>query len=166
MSAFSLDSAEALTVTDEELQQLLSTVYVEGGYTDPQRAVSMFAGPAVRARGQLLCARHQPDGALAGSVIVVFPGSAARRLAQGDECEMHLLAVHPSYRRHGLGRRLVHAALERMAAAGYRQMLLYTQTSMHPAHRLYTTCGFSPVPTRDFRQNDRDYRVFEKTLTP
>jgi ribosomal protein S18 acetylase RimI-like enzyme len=148
-------------VDGRELEALLRRVYVDGGFTDPEMAQAMFTAVAVRARGRLLCARD-PAGALIGTVIVVPPASAAKRLAASDEAEMHLLAVDGQCRGRGLGRALVRAAVEAAQQAGYRGMVLWTQSTMLVAHRLYERIGFSRSPAEDFERGGRAFRVYRR----
>jgi ribosomal protein S18 acetylase RimI-like enzyme len=155
---------EDASIAHGSLEALLHRVYVGGGFTDPDVAVSVFAERAVRERGQLLVSRERDDGALTGMVIVVPPDSPARRLAASDEAEMHLLAVSPEHRKAGIGSALVSAALEAARAYGVRRMLLWTQPTMKDAHRLYERFGFTRIPARDFERAGRSFLVFEKAL--
>lgn len=137
------------TVTDSELVALLSSAYVGGGFTTPERALTVFAPTAVRQRGQLIFARAQNDHALAGMVIVVLPGSAARRISEFDEAELHLLAVDPLHHGCGLGRALMTTAIKSIHAQGFRKTVLWTQPSMLVAQRLYESIGFVHNVSRD-----------------
>lgn len=103
---FQIDTPGALNVSDAEIHDMLTKVYVDSGFTAPESARLIFSPPAVRSRGHLLCARPEGGAALAGMVIVVPPDSQARRLAHSDETEMQLLAVNVAYRRAGLDRAL------------------------------------------------------------
>lgn len=146
--------------TDEELEQLLARVYVDGGFTKAETAVARFAAEGVRARGNLLvaleCATEKPIG----MVIVVPPDSAARQFAKADEAEMHLLGVLTDYRGAGVGLALVNAALEFARRAGYARMLLWSQPTMQPAHQLYYKVGFVRDPSRDFRREEDEQFLF------
>lgn len=146
---------------DRELMTLLRRVYVGGGFTAPEVAEVMFAAEAVRARGRLLYARGS-GGELMGTVIVVPPESAARRLAAIDEVEMHLLAVDDRYRGQGVGLSLVQAAVETARHAGYAGMVLWTQPTMHVAHRIYAQTGFSRSPAEDFERGGRAFQVYRR----
>jgi len=159
---FKIAPAASLEVTDLELWQLLVTVYVADGFTRADEAASLFEPSAVRNRGVILGAREQRQGTLAGMIIIVPPDSPARRLAQHDEAEIHLLGVLPEYRHHGLGRMLVEAAIDSAIQAGYSKILLWTQASMSAAQALYESTGFSHID--DFTKNGRDFKVYEKPL--
>ena len=111
------------------------------------------------------CVRGSPGRpSLPGMVIVVPPTSAARRFAGDDEAEMHLLATASACRRMGVGRALVHAAMDHARTAGLSRMLLWTQTSMHAAQRLYASAGFVRVPGRDFSERGRHFLFFAADL--
>lgn len=151
-------------VSDEELERLLHLVYVDGGYTEADQARSLFAAAAVRARGTLVTARA--PAALVGVVLVVAADSPARRLAQTDEAEMHLLAVAPEARGRGVGRLLVDEAVHITRERGLARMVLWTQATMHTAQRLYLDAGFTRAPQRDFERSARSFLVFTLDTRP
>lgn len=155
-----LDDATA-PLADAALTELLMRVYVEGGFTPPDIAEKMFAPGAVRARGKLLYALGS-EGTLLGMVMLVLPTSPARKLAAPDEAEMHLLAVDPSARGRGIGRALVAAAVEGARSAGIEKMVLWTQTTMHEAHRLYERTGFRRSPEEDFAHGERQFWMYRR----
>ncbi len=147
-----------------EIEALLREVYVAGGFTDPDRAESLFLAPAIFARGRVLVSRDRATQRLMGMVIVASASSPARRLAESGESEMHLLAVGAPFRQRGLGDSLVGAALDLSRREGDRKMVLWTQPSMTSAHRLYLRHGFVRVEARDFEQAGRKFLVFEREL--
>lgn len=159
---FAIATADRLAITDLELSELLTQVYVKGGFTEPNEAASLFEPSAVRNRGVLIGAREKQHLSLAGMVIVVPPDSPARRLAANNEAEVHLLGVKPDYRRHGLGRMLVDAAVDRARQSGYSKLILWTQFSMTAAQQLYESTGF--VHVDDMKRNGRDFKVYERPL--
>ena len=156
---FEIGSADILNVEDVELLALLTEVYVDAGFTNPDEAVSLFDPSAVRNRGMLIAAREKQQHLLAGMIIVVPPDSLARRLAKGNEAEIHLLAVKSEYRRHGLGRKLVESAIHKAKQSGYSKIILWTQTAMQPAQKLYESTGF--VHVDQMQRNGRDFKVYE-----
>jgi len=149
---------------DEELEQLLMSVFIDGGFTDSARA-SMFDARAVHARGEVLYLRHDETRSLMGVVVLVPPTSAARRLANEHQAELHLLATAPAYRRSGVARALVEAAIARATEAGHSDMVLWTQPTMRAAHRLYSKAGFVRDHDRDFELSGREFLVFQRPLT-
>ena len=162
--AIRIESVRDRDVPDADLQRLLTAAYVEAGFTAPDRASRIFAPAAVRARGEILCAWLTEPAGLAGMVIVALPASPARRFAGEDEAEMHLLATASACRRMGVGRALVDAAMDHARDAGLRRMLLWTQTSMRAAQRLYASAGFVREPERDFAEGDRRFLFFAADL--
>lgn len=159
---FDIAMADSLKITDTEISELLAQVYIEGGFTTPDEAVTLFEPAAVRKRGVLIGAREVESSNLAGIVIVVPPDSTARRLAQENEAELHLLGVKPEYRQLGLGRLLVEAAIDKAGCMGYEKMILWTQLSMSSAQRLYESTGFHHVS--HIERNGREFKVYERVL--
>ena len=159
---FEIATADRLKIDDSEISDLLTLVYVGGGFTTSEEAASLFESSAVRARGVLIGARENQQSKLAGIIIVVPPDSPARRLAKSNEAELHLLGVRPEYRQHGLGRRLVDTAIENASRLGYSKLILWTQLSMSSAQRLYESAGF--VHMSNIERNGREFRVYERVL--
>ncbi|MEZ6094417.1 MAG: GNAT family N-acetyltransferase [Pirellulaceae bacterium] len=102
------------------------------------------------------------DGVLAGMVMVVRPDSPARRMAETDEAEIHLLAVDSIYRGQGLGRMLMARALETIRDMGFEKVVLWTQPTMLPAHRLYESLGFVRAHWRDPVLDEVEFFAYEK----
>ncbi len=77
---------------------------------------------------------------------------------------MHLLAVSPEHRGTGLGSRLVRAALDAAAVVHsdvqFARMVLWTQPTMHAAHRLYERAGFVRAKERDMEHHGRVMLVY------
>jgi DNA-binding MarR family transcriptional regulator len=66
---------------------------------------------------------------------------------------LRLLYVEPWARGAGLGARLVDACVERASAVGYRRLVLWTQSILEPARRIYQAAGFrlgEAAPNRAF----------------
>jgi len=77
------------------------------------------------------------DGAPTGIACVrtIGPGTA----------EIKRMYVRPAFRRRGIGRALVQAAVEEMRAAGYLRLRLDSARFMTDAHSLYRAAGFREV---------------------
>lgn len=74
-------------------------------------------------------------------------GFAAFQLA-GGEASLDTLAVAPALRRRGVGRCLLHAALEALTAQGAGCCFLEVRLSNAPAIALYQSLGFAAVGRR------------------
>lgn len=72
--------------------------------------------------------------------------SLTRRVV--DEAELMLVAVLPSARGCGLGRRLVEGAIHKARQRGARRMFLEVRDGNAPALRLYESLGFSAAGRR------------------
>jgi len=94
---------------------------------------ALLAGPG--AFGLLAASDGQPAG-----FILVRPAA--------DEAELLSLAVLPAWRRRGLARRLLAAALERLVTAGTRRLLLEVAEDNVAARRLYEGVGLTRVGRR------------------
>ena len=85
------------------------------------------------------CWIAERDGEVLGSVFVVNAGRGAAKL--------RLLILHPKARGQGLGRRLVRACMRFARRAGYRKMVLWTQSHLDAARGIYEAEGFRRIGT-------------------
>ena len=99
-------------------------------------SVLVAVGPGVELLGGVTYVRGSDD-----------PYSEALR---EGEAGMRMLAVHPARQRHGIGRALTQACLERAHAAGRKRLVLHTGSWMPGAIRLYERMGFVRRPDIDF----------------
>jgi ribosomal protein S18 acetylase RimI-like enzyme len=74
------------------------------------------------------------DGEAVGSVFLVRKSPAVAKL--------RLLIIHPKARGQGLGRRLTRACVRFARAAGYRKIVLWTQSHLAAARAIYQAEGF------------------------
>lgn len=63
---------------------------------------------------------------------------------------IRLLAVHPKYRRQGIGRALVEECIRRCRGGGVITIGLHTTEAMDAAVRIYERLGFVRLPEFDF----------------
>ena len=75
---------------------------------------------------------------------------------------IHLLAVRPEYRQRGIGRMLVKSAIDTAKSLGCSKILLWTQTTMKYAQKLYEAEGF--VHVNDIDRNGREFKIYEMNL--
>lgn len=90
------------------------------------------------------------DGQVAGSVNIATPGSSLIEVANGNELEFRMLAVHPTYQGQGIGRALVEFVLDYARSNGRSQVVMTTMASMTTAQAMYTSMGFHRDPDRDW----------------
>ena len=85
-----------------------------------------------------------------------------------DTADLETIAVKPATQRHGVGWRLLAAAMEACAAAGARRMLLEVRASNVAAQRLYARAGFVESGRRRsyYRQPVEDAMGMERELEP
>ena len=83
------------------------------------------------------CWIAQADGEVVGSVFVVRASRASAKI--------RLLIVAPRARGFGLGRRLVRACIRFARRAGYRRLVLWTQSLLEAARAIYQSEGFRRV---------------------
>ncbi|MEV8337157.1 ribosomal protein S18-alanine N-acetyltransferase [Leucobacter sp. NPDC077196] len=69
-------------------------------------------------------------------------------LAVGTDADIQTIAVHPSLRGMGQGRRLMTLLLDSAEARGVREVFLEVRADNAVAHRLYTTLGFAEIGVR------------------
>lgn len=72
--------------------------------------------------------------------------------------KLRLLILEPEARGRGIGRRLVAACVRFARAAGYRKLVLWTQSELTAARAIYEKAGFRKV-------RDERHRSFGKSLT-
>jgi GNAT superfamily N-acetyltransferase len=84
------------------------------------------------------------DGEPVGSVFVVKQSAGVAKL--------RLLLVEPHARGQGLGRRLVQESIAFARSAGYRKLVLWTQSNLVAARAIYALLGFRKVKSEPHRE--------------
>jgi GNAT superfamily N-acetyltransferase len=98
--------------------------------------------------GQLLCA--DVEAGVAGMVSLLFTISTAEG---GRVALLEDMVVHPHWRRLGIGKLLLQAALSTARAAGCTRITLLTDDGNTAAHALYRHAGFVRSPMVPFRMH-------------
>jgi DNA-binding MarR family transcriptional regulator/GNAT superfamily N-acetyltransferase len=135
-------------------------VYREGlGYAEQFGWDGMFEALVARIVNEFLthfnpsrerCWIAEVDGQNVGHVFLVAHPD------QPQTAKLRLLFVEPSARGMGIGDALVNECLRFARTAGYRKVVLWTQSILTPAHRIYQKAGFRLVkeePHHSFGQN-------------
>ena len=102
--------------------------------------------------GCLLLAMYQREAA----------GCVALRRIDKTICEMKRLFVRPQFQRHGIGRALAEAVIERAKKTGYKQMRLDTAPTMDAARDLYKSLGFEEIEA--YRYNPLKGAIFMELI--
>ncbi|HYZ90151.1 MAG TPA: helix-turn-helix domain-containing GNAT family N-acetyltransferase [Myxococcales bacterium] len=99
------------------------------------------------------CWIAEKDGERAGSVFLV---RKSKRVAK-----LRLLLVEPSARGLGIGKRLVDECVRFARQCRYRKLVLWTQSELRAARRIYQQAGFRLAATERHRSWGRDNLVAE-----
>ena len=89
------------------------------------------------------CWIAEMNGEVVGSVFVVKKSRTASKL--------RLLIIHPKARGQGLGKRLTRVCIRFARRAGYRKMVLWTQSHLAAARAIYQAEGFRRVSSEKHR---------------
>jgi len=73
-------------------------------------------------------------------------GTVALRYVDKGVYEFTKMAVHEKYQGRGIGEKLSHAAIEKAKLLGASKIILYSNTRLAPAIKLYRKIGFTEIP--------------------
>jgi putative acetyltransferase len=99
-------------------------------------------GTYVEPGGDVLLARDHDGTILGGVALEPLHG-------EPGVFELSKMVVDPAAQGQGLGRRLLHAAIERARALGATSLFLGSNSKLAPAVHLYEAVGFTHVPRED-----------------
>jgi DNA-binding MarR family transcriptional regulator/N-acetylglutamate synthase-like GNAT family acetyltransferase len=105
------------------------------------------------------CWIAEKGGERVGSVLLVHQSTAVAKL--------RVLLVEPSARGLGIGRRLVHECVRFARQVGYKKVVLWTQSELKGARKIYEQAGFQLIqeePHRSWGREDLVAEIWELNL--
>lgn len=99
---------------------------------------------AANAKDRLLLAARENGGNVVGFILVQL----IKASSDGVDVEILNIAVDPRFKRKGIGRKLVAAALERAGIASGSKVILEVRASNDSAINFYRSCGFREQAVR------------------
>lgn len=120
---------------NEEYESLVARIVADFAATrDPDREAAWIAELNGERAGAVMCVRDEAP----------------------DTARLRLLLVDPPARGHGIGRRLVDECIAFARAAGYAELVLWTNDILADARRIYQRAGFELVAKRPHHSFGKD----------
>lgn len=120
---------------NEEYESLVAQIVADFAATrDPDREAAWIAELNGERAGAVMCVRDEAP----------------------DTARLRLLLVDPPARGHGIGRRLVDECIAFARAAGYAELVLWTNDILADARRIYQRAGFELVVKRPHHSFGKD----------
>jgi ribosomal protein S18 acetylase RimI-like enzyme len=134
-----------------EVGSIRVAAYLADGHLSPGSGYEpTLRGLGADGTGHVLVA-VEDDGSLVGTVMLqTWPDGGGQLMTGPGDAEIRALAVLPGARRTGLGGALLTAIMDRAVRERVKHLLLFTETGMRAAHRLYEKAGFIRLPDRDW----------------
>lgn len=182
---------------NEEYEALVARIVADyAADHDPVREAAWIAELDGRRVGCVFCMREKDASRTAQAALAAETAAGAERNVDGDGDEvgdagevadaggvpkpgdaaaetarLRLLVVDPAARGHGVGSLLVQTCIDFARAAGYRQLVLWTNDILTSARRIYQEAGFELVaenPHRMFGHDlvGQDWRLPLDAATP
>ena len=126
----------------------LNRVWIEKYFHMEQRDEYILTNPdeaILKKGGKVLLALY--DGVVAGVVALIK--------IDNETYEFSKMGVREDYQRKGIAERLSHAAFEKIKALNGKKLVLFSNTILQPAIRLYRKLGFIEVPLDEFSEYRR-----------
>jgi ribosomal protein S18 acetylase RimI-like enzyme len=148
---------DALAAEMDDVGDIRIAAYRAGGFISEDSGYA----PTLRTlgsdgSGHVLVAVDGPDPvtgpgqSIVGTVMLQTWPQAGQVCTGPHEAEIRALAVRPHAQGRGVGRQLLRHVMRRAAGLGITRLVLCTEPTMRPAHRLYEQAGFDRLPDRDW----------------
>ena len=133
-------------------------------YDDLASAAALLDDAGLRGWTAASLAEARPDRRLWLSGPIGRPAGVALAQWLLDEGEILAVAVEPTVRRRGVGRRLLEALIDDLTAAGVRRIFLEVRAQNGGARALYRAVGFTAVGRRVGFYGDDDAVIMARPI--
>ena len=94
----------------------------------------------------------------------IVAGVVALIKLNNDTYEFSKMGVHQDFRRRGIAEALSHAAFQKVKSSNAKKIILFSNTKLVPAIKLYHKLGFKEVPLDEANEYSRSNIKMELTL--